>query len=82
MTDDIIQTLSSYIAKEILKKPGRSIQPGEAILSSGLIDSFHLVDLGIFVEDTFGVRIEDVELNSDTFDNLEQLAAFIRSRSG
>lgn len=80
MTDEMIQSLSSYIAKEILKKPGRSIRPDEAILSSGMIDSFHLVDLGIYVEDTFGVRIEDFELNSDTFDTLEQLAGLIRSR--
>ena len=80
MTDEIINTLSAYIVKDILKKPGRTIRSDEAILSSGLIDSFHLVDLGIFVEDTFGVRIEDFELNSSTFDTLEQLAALVRSR--
>jgi acyl carrier protein len=80
MTDEIIQSLSSYIAKEILKKPGRIVRPDESILSSGMIDSFHLVDLGMYVEDTFGVRIEDFELNSDTFDTLEQLAGLVRSR--
>jgi acyl carrier protein len=82
MSDEIIQSLSIYITKEILRKPGRSIRPDEAILSSGLIDSFHLVDLGMYVEDTFGVRIEDFELNSNTFDTLDQLADLIRSRRG
>ena len=28
----------------------------------------------------FGVRIEDTELNADTFDTLEQLTALIQSR--
>jgi acyl carrier protein len=32
------------------------------------------------VEDTFGVRIEDTELNAQTFDNLSQLTALIVSR--
>jgi acyl carrier protein len=56
------------------------IDPTEALLSKGMIDSFHLVDLGLFVEDTFGVRIEDSELNASTFDNLNQLVALIESR--
>jgi acyl carrier protein len=80
VTDDIIPVLSKYIASEILKQPDRVISPDEALLSSGLIDSFHLVDLGLYVDDTFGVRIDDTELNASTFDTLNQLAALIRSR--
>ena len=80
MSDEIMRTLSNYIAKDILKKPGRFIHEDEALLSSGLIDSFHLVDLGMFVEDTFGVRIEDFELNADVFDTLGQLATLIVDR--
>ena len=38
------------------------------------------MDVALFVEDNFGVRIEDTELNSDTFDNLTQLATLIESR--
>jgi acyl carrier protein len=80
MADSIIEKLSVYIASEILKRPGRVVKPEEALLSSGLIDSFHLVDLSIFVENTFGIRIDDAELNASTFDNLKQLALLIESR--
>ncbi len=72
--------LAKYIAEDFLKQPNRVISPTEALLSTGLIDSFHLVDLGLFVEDTFGVRIDDSELNASTFDNLNQLVALIESR--
>jgi acyl carrier protein len=80
MTVDVISPLAEYIAKEILKQPKRVIKPDEAIISSGLIDSFHLVDLGLFVEDKFGVKIDDTELNAETFDTLAQLANLIRQR--
>jgi acyl carrier protein len=80
MTNELTTQLSSYIAREILKDPTRSISPDEALLSSGLVDSFSLVDLALFVEDTFSVRIEDTELNVSTFDTLSQLAALIQSR--
>jgi acyl carrier protein len=80
MTNELTSQLSSYIARDILKDPQRSISPDEPLLSSGLVDSFSLVDLALFVEDTFGVRIEDTELNVSTFDTLNQLAALVRSR--
>jgi acyl carrier protein len=80
MAADIIPTLASYIAEEILKQPNKVIDPNQALISSGMIDSFSLMDLALYVEDTFGVRIEDTELNADTFDTLEQLAALIQTR--
>ena len=80
MTNELTSQLASYIAREILKDPKRSIAPDEPLLSSGLVDSFSLVDVALFVEDNFGVRIEDTELNVSIFDTLNQLAALIQSR--
>lgn len=80
MSESIILPLEQYIANKILRQPNRKINPSESILSSGLIDSFSLVDLAIFVEDTFGVRIDDSELNAQTFDTLTQLASLIATR--
>ena len=80
MQNDITGGLSDYITAQILKQPERSISNSEALISSGLIDSFSLVDLALFIEDTYGVHIDDTELNVDTFDTLDQLAALIRQR--
>lgn len=80
MTTEIITPIAKFIAEKILKQPGKVISPDEALISSGLIDSFSLMDLALFIEDTFGVRVEDTELNAETFDNLNQLASLIQSR--
>ena len=80
MTDMLISEIEKYIATQILKQPNRKIAADEPLISSGLIDSFSLMDLALFVEDMFGVRIEDTELNANTFDNLTQLASLIDSR--
>ena len=77
---DLIVKLSTFLATNILKQPNRAIAADEPLISSGLIDSFSLMDVALFVEDNFGVRIEDTELNADTFDNLTQLASLIESR--
>jgi len=80
MDETILSSLEKYVASQILKQPNRAIPREEALISSGLIDSFSLMDLALFVEDNFGVRIEDTELNADTFDNLSQLVSLIESR--
>jgi acyl carrier protein len=80
VTGTIISEVEKYIATQILKQPTRKIAADEPLISSGLIDSFSLMDLALFVEDTFDVRIEDTELNANTFDNLTQLVSLIESR--
>jgi acyl carrier protein len=65
-----------------LQQPKRAIDPDEVLLSSGVIDSFSLMDLALFVEDQFGVRIDDTELNAETFNTLEELAKLIAERQG
>jgi acyl carrier protein len=80
MTDTILEKIAEFITTEFLKQPGRILSPDEPLLSSGMVDSFHLIDLSLFIENNFGVRIDDTELNASSFDNLTQLVSFIRSR--
>jgi len=77
---ETVQTLATHIITKVLKQPKRVIKEDEKIISSGLIDSFNLVDLALFIEDKFGVRIDDSELNAQTFDTLAQLADLIEQR--
>ena len=80
MKEELIQNLGRHIATQFLKQPKRRIDADEALISSGLVDSFSLVDLSLYIEDTYGVRIDDTELTADIFDTLEQLAGLILER--
>jgi acyl carrier protein len=74
------ERIAKYIAEEILKDTGRKITYDEALISTGLIDSFSLVDLALFIEDSFNVRIDDAELTSEVFDNIDELVRIIAAR--
>ncbi len=80
MKAEIISKLNTYITTEILKRPGKTLSATEALISGGLVDSFSLVDLSLFVEQTWGVRLDDTELSAETFDSLDQLAGLIEGR--
>ncbi len=80
MSDETVRILADYIARDILKQPKRTLTSITRIISSGLVDSFSLVDLAIFIEERFGVKIRDTELNAETFDTLGELADLIETR--
>jgi len=39
-----------------------------------------MVDLAVYAEDTFGVHLDNIDLNADRFDTLDQLAELIANR--
>jgi len=72
--------LRDYLAANCLHMPCDEIPLDQPLLSTGLVDSFHLVDLAMFIETELGVRIDDTELNPSTFDTLAQLTALVEQR--
>ena len=51
------------------------------LFSSGLIDSFSMVDLITFIEDAAGLRVHPVDVTLDNFDSIERILAFVTARS-
>ncbi len=78
--NDILSNLAYFIAKTILRDPSWKIEPDEPLISSGLVDSFSLVELALYVEEQYGVHLADTELNAETIDTLTALKALIESR--
>lgn len=76
----VYDSLHRFITYEILRQPNRRIADEEPLISSGLIDSFSLVDLALFVEESHNVHIADTELNAATFDSLSELVMLIYER--
>lgn len=72
--------ISKFIVEKILKQPNMLLRSDRPLISSGIIDSFSLVDLALYIEDEFGVYIDDTELNKETFDTIDQLIHLIRLR--
>ncbi len=72
--------IATFISADLLKDPTRKIAFNEKLISSGLVDSFSLVDLALYIEETFDARIDDTELTADVFDTIEELVALISAR--
>lgn len=72
--------LRSFITSELMRDPGYNLKNDEPLISGGLIDSFSLVELQIFIEQEYGVHIEDTELTAETVDTVNDLIRLIEAR--
>jgi acyl carrier protein len=77
---DIRAELKDYLTGEILNDPTYPLGDDEPLITSGLIDSFSLVDIALWAEGAYGVHIDDTELTADNFDTVAELAALIAER--
>ncbi|MDZ4767964.1 MAG: hypothetical protein SGJ24_02460 [Chloroflexota bacterium] len=67
--------LRDYITRELIRDAAYPLRDDEGIVSGGLIDSFALAELGVFVEKTFNIYIPDPDLTVATMDRLDQITA-------
>ncbi|MBS2031448.1 MAG: acyl carrier protein [Deltaproteobacteria bacterium] len=52
----------------------------DSFLRTGIIDSMGMLQLVAFVEDTFGVEVEDEELVPANFESLTKVVAFVEGK--
>lgn len=76
--NDIIR---KYIAEELMfSGNGYAYSDDASFLNEGIIDSMNVLQLVLFVEKRFGVKVDDSEIVPENFDSVSQLARFVRSK--
>ena len=76
MQDDIYELLSDELGVET-----DDIEPDTLLFSSGIVDSFALVTMMMFVEERAGIRISPTDVNLDNFDSINRILAFAQRQS-
>ncbi|HHS96309.1 MAG TPA: acyl carrier protein [Chloroflexi bacterium] len=72
-----------YILENFLFTDDESVlQDDTSFLEAGVVDSTGVLELVMFVEETFGITVEDEEILPENFDSVSQLAAYVRRKGG
>ena len=67
--------LRAYIARELIRDERYEIEDDEGIITGGLIDSFALAELAVYIEQKFDVSIPNTDLTVAKMDTLNQIVA-------
>ncbi|MEO5731972.1 MAG: acyl carrier protein [Byssovorax sp.] len=69
------QPLAEYIQENLSTDPAQPIAEDTPLLSSGLIESFSLVQLVVHVEVAYGIKIAAAFRTEEHFDSVGQIVA-------
>lgn len=73
MTDSAKEKLRTYITNELMRDPSYQLADDEELITGGLIDSFALAELAVYIENEFNVFIPDSDLTVKNMNTLNQV---------
>jgi acyl carrier protein len=72
---EVKENLRRFITAELIRDEDYDLEDDEGIITEGLMDSFALAELGVYVEGEFDVYIPDPDLTVDKMNTLNQMTA-------
>ena len=74
--------IRQYVADNFLfSDNGYPLPDNASFLEEGIVDSTGILELVMFVEETFNVTVGDEEIVPENFDSVSRLAAYIRRKT-
>jgi acyl carrier protein len=73
--------ISDYIGREIVQDPAQLPLSNETpLLEEGILDSLGLLQLVVFLEERFGITVDETDLVPENFASVETICAYLRAR--
>ena len=60
---------------------GRDVSNDELLIENGVMTSLQTVELVAYLEDTFGIIVEDEEFDEENFGSVEAIAKLVESKA-
>ena len=76
--DEMHKTVLDYVVNEYLDEDeDETIDVDTPLISSGIVDSFSMVSLKLFLETEYDVKIPDERATAEAFDTVNAIAALV-----
>ena len=81
---DIVAQTRAYITENFLyTRPDLRLGDDDRLLERGIIDSMGVMELVGFLQDQFGVKVDEREITEEHFGSIAAIAAYVaRKRDG
>ena len=76
-TKDVSSTIRNYIARHLLHDSNADLGSDRRLLEDGIVDSFGLQQLLTFLEQEFGVVVDDEHLHPGHFDSVDAITLLV-----
>ena len=78
----IKEQVRTFVTSNFYVADPSTLEDEASLLDRGIIDSTGVLEVIFFIEDKFGVKIEDNEMLPDNLDSIDRIANFIARKKG
>jgi methoxymalonate biosynthesis acyl carrier protein len=77
-TEQVVPEIRGWLRENVTG--GRDIPEDEPIIENGVLTSLQTVELVMFLEDRFGIMVEDEELDEENFGSVNAIAGLVAGK--
>ena len=75
-----VETVREFVVENFLFGDGESLKEDTSFMGQSIIDSTGILELVMFLEETYNMKVEDDELVPENLDNLTNIARFLERK--
>ena len=75
-----LNTVREFVIENFLFGDSGQLENHTSFLERGIIDSTGILELIAFLEETYGIKIEDEEVVPENLDNLHNIDTFLQTK--
>jgi len=81
LEQQIRQQIVDFITNNFLfGDTGKELNDRDSLLENGIIDSTGVLELIAFIEETFGIKVEDEEIVPENLDTIADITYFVEQK--
>jgi acyl carrier protein len=77
---DIMSDVRNFLYDENFKEEFKSLDENESLLEKGIIDSVKMIELISFLEEKYGIKVDDDDLYPENFDTIAAIENYVKNK--
>ena len=79
---EIKEQIRAFVTSNFYVADPAALEDDASLLDRGIIDSTGVLEVIFFIEETFGIKVEDSEMLPDNLDSIDRIANFVARKKG
>jgi len=75
---DVRDVVLEYVIDEYLEDEDQEISYDTPLISGGIVDSFSMVSLKVFLETNYKIQIPDAKATPEAFDSVNKIVSLLK----
>lgn len=80
MSEEMKEKIIEYIRDEYVEDESMEVNVDTPLISSGIVDSFSMVSLKMYLEEEYSIRMTDDEASTEAFDNVGRIIDLVKMK--